>query len=293
VNLFVPEAEAEIRSPLLSWLTINAAFAPIPPDIDSGAGVLAAVPTLRPDWNVEVIIVLPDPFGVIVRSSFEIVEIVAAAPAPRLRVVALIPRVAALVIVARPEAVRVVSDAAIVRVLLPESRVKPLVVVWIVAAAPAPRVRVVADTPREAALVIVESEPAVIVARLAAFNVVVLSATVAAVFIVARDVAFNVVVPTRLAVTVLRFRTEPAPPFFGEILMLPVVALPIFNVWLLVVASVPSPERYVLLPVVLAEIEAVGTPELTLMKANLAELVALLPINRSTVEFAANNAPEA
>ena len=62
---------------------------------------------------------------------------VAAAPPPRLRTVESIATVAAKSMVAIPEAVSVVSDAAIVKVLLPESSVRPLVVVAMVAADPA------------------------------------------------------------------------------------------------------------------------------------------------------------
>ena len=41
VNCVVPDADAVRMSPEFVWLIISAAFPPIPPDIDSGAGVVA------------------------------------------------------------------------------------------------------------------------------------------------------------------------------------------------------------------------------------------------------------
>jgi len=72
--------------------------------------------------------------------------------------------------------------------------------------------------------------------------------------------------------------------------MLPVVAPPMVSVWLLVVPRLPAPVRNVALlrP---PEIEAVGVPELTLVKANLADAVEIPPINRSTVAFFGVSAP--
>ena len=55
--------------------------------------------------------------------------------------------------------------------------------------------------------------------------------------------------------------------------MLPVELLPKVNVCLLVVASIPVPVRYVLLSPLFAEIEAVGVPLFTFIKANLADCV--------------------
>src|SRR5258708_7223942 len=66
-------------------------------------------------------------------------------------------------------------------------------------------------------------------------------------------------------------------------LISPVLASPSCSVCLLVVARMPLPDRDVALLPELAEILAVGTPELTLMNANFAELVALFPSNRSCV----------
>ena len=84
----------------------------------------------------------PVPFGESVRSAFDVVPIVAAAPPPRFKVVESIERIAAASIVARlpalmvvrPDAESVVSLAAIVRVLFPESRVSVFVVDAIVPA---------------------------------------------------------------------------------------------------------------------------------------------------------------
>ena len=56
------------------------------------------------------------------------------------------------------------------------------------------------------------------------------------------------------------------------------------RVCLLVVDRVPSPEIYVALLPLFAEMDAVGVPELTLMNANLEDTVALLPRSRSRVE---------
>ena len=60
----------------------------------------------------------------------------------------------------------------------------------------------------------------------------------------------------------------------GERTILPVPAPPKVRDWLLVVARLPLPVRKVLAPATLPAILAVGVPELTLMKANLAEEVA-------------------
>ena len=48
VNLVVPEADAAIMSPEFSWSTTNAAFEPMPPEIDNGAGVFVDAPILTP-----------------------------------------------------------------------------------------------------------------------------------------------------------------------------------------------------------------------------------------------------
>jgi len=48
LNLVVPDEEAESMSPLFVWLTISVAFDPIPPDIESGAGVFETEPILTP-----------------------------------------------------------------------------------------------------------------------------------------------------------------------------------------------------------------------------------------------------
>lgn len=113
-------------------MNIAAAFPPIPPETERGAGVLADVPMYIPVSESDERIVFPVPCEVRVRLSSEIVDIVAADPPPRFKVVESIPRVAAASIVAStpalivvsPDADRVVSEAAIVRVLFPESRVR-------------------------------------------------------------------------------------------------------------------------------------------------------------------------
>ena len=119
-NLVVPEALAAKISPLLSWLTINEALEPIPPETESGARVLAALPTKTPVSESEVKTKLPVPFGVRVKLSSEIVPIVAAEPAPRLREVVEIPSVAAVVIEAR--------FAAVIDVAFGRARVELLIV---------------------------------------------------------------------------------------------------------------------------------------------------------------------
>ena len=141
LNLVVPDALAARISPEFCWLTIRAALFPIPPDIERGAGVVAFpinTDELKSDERVR----FPVPFGESVRSAFDVVPIVAAAPPPRFKVVESIERIAAASIVARlpalmvvrPDAESVVSLAAIVRVLFPESRVSVFVVDAIVPA---------------------------------------------------------------------------------------------------------------------------------------------------------------
>lgn len=133
LNLVVPDEEAESISPLFVWLTMSEAFPPIPPDIDSGAGVVA-LPMNTEESKSELRIRFPVPLGASVRLSSLIVPIVDADPAPRLNDVALTPRVADEVMVVRPEAVIVVSFAASVRVFDPESRVRAPVAVNVVEA---------------------------------------------------------------------------------------------------------------------------------------------------------------
>ena len=136
LNCVVPDALAVKMSPLFVWLTIKAALFPIPPDIDSGAGVVALPINTLVSASAERLM-FPVPLGVRVRSPFVVVPIVAADPPPRLSVVESIERVAAAsivastpaVIVVRPAAESVVSEAAIVRESSPLSRVSPPVVV--------------------------------------------------------------------------------------------------------------------------------------------------------------------
>jgi hypothetical protein len=84
---------------------MRAAFPPIPPLTDRGAGVLDRVPILTPVSESELRVISPVPFGVSVRFAFVSVPINALLPLPRLRVVESIPRVAAASIEDREEAV--------------------------------------------------------------------------------------------------------------------------------------------------------------------------------------------
>jgi len=70
---------------------------------------------------------------------------------------------------------------------------------------------------------------------------------------------------------------------FEKKLILPVDALPSCKVCLFVVPRIPVPVRKAALLPDPAEIEAVGTPPATLVKANLADAVAVLPSRRSSV----------
>jgi len=65
--------------------------------------------------------------------------------------------------------------------------------------------------------------------------------------------------------------------------MLPVEAEPMVSVWLFVVPSTPSPDRYVALSPLFAEIEAVGVPSATFKNPNFALLVELAPRSRSAM----------
>ena len=65
----------------------------------------------------------------------------------------------------------------------------------------------------------------------------------------------------------------------------PVVVPPIVKFWALVVPRFPIPVRNVVFAPLLAEMEAVGVPELTLIKANLDDWVEVPPSNRSCVLF--------
>src|SRR3989344_7722589 len=85
--------------------------------MDRGAGVVA-FPTNVEELKSDASIKLPVPFGERVRLSSDSVPIVAAAPAPRLRVVDEIPRVAAVVIVAKFAAVIVVALGSEIAALL-------------------------------------------------------------------------------------------------------------------------------------------------------------------------------
>jgi len=73
-------------------------------------------------------------------------------------------------------------------------------------------------------------------------------------------------------------------------LILPVVPVPNCNVCLFVVPRMPVAVRDVA-PIVPAETDAVGMPPATLVKANLADVVAVLPISRSCVVFLSKIVP--
>lgn len=90
----------------------------------------------------------------------------------------------------------------------------------------------------------------------------------------------SVVASTKLIRPVPEFKT-----------MLPVVSPPKVKVCALVVPRLPAPVRNVLLFVVPAEIEAVGVPPATFMKANRAEAVEVLPSKISSVKFVGVKAP--
>jgi len=113
VNCVVPEELAANISPLFVWLTIRAAFAPIPPDIDRGAGVFEDDPMLTPVSPSDVNVSSPVPLGVIVRFPFVVVCIVVSDPPPTLIVGLLrdkVPVVApTLRVVAAPNALIVVA----------------------------------------------------------------------------------------------------------------------------------------------------------------------------------------
>lgn len=71
--MVVPEALAAIRSAELLLLTISEALDPIPPDIDSGAGVFDEEPMSTAVSKSDESIRFPVPFGESDRLSFETV----------------------------------------------------------------------------------------------------------------------------------------------------------------------------------------------------------------------------
>ena len=73
-------------------------------------------------------------------------------------------------------------------------------------------------------------------------------------------------------------------------LIAPVVLLPRLNVWLFVVANVPSAVKNIP-PLTPAEIDAVGVPELTFLNAKVAEAVDDPPRSKSCVVMCSNIAP--
>ena len=74
--------------------------------------------------------------------------------------------------------------------------------------------------------------------------------------------------------------------------MFPVLEFPRVKFWKLVVPRTPLPFNVVALAPLLAEMEAVGVPEFTLMNANLALLVPVAPRSRSSVVFLSKIDPE-
>src|SRR5579862_3180361 len=80
-------------------------------------------------------------------------------------------------------------------------------------------------------------------------------------------------------------------PLDGLIAILPVEPLPNCNVCLLVVPKTPAPVRKEALLPLLAEMEAVGVPPATLVKAKVALAVAFDPRRRSSHGFLSKIAP--
>ena len=256
---------------------MKAAFAPIPPETESGAGVVA-FPINTDESKSDERIVFPVPFANNVKLSSDRVEIVAAAPPPMLRVVESIANVAAASIVARtpafivvrPDAESVVSDAAIVRVLFPASSVRVLAPPDIIDPTPVnvresmSRIVPSTDTLPASALssIVIDPVPA------ATSNSEKLIA-VAPPLIDVRDVPLRVVVLLRLIVSELRPRIDPAAPLRGDILMFPVVAPPSVRVlfrsdWIVELAAFKLNP----LLLVVADRVAVGAPEAIPVTAN-------------------------
>jgi hypothetical protein len=220
-------------------LTIKLEFAPIPPEIERGAGVFDDVPMLTPVSESDVSVSSPVPLGVRVRESSDRVVIVAADPPPSVRVVESIEREAAAsmvvstpaVMVVRPLAVRVVSDAPMVRVLLPESRVRvfapPDVIV-----PPATKSRESMSRIDPSILILPRLPPSSIVIDPVdedTSNSLKLIA-VAPPLIDVRDTPLMVVVPVSVSASVFTVRRLPVTPLSGEIVMLPVVDPPMVRV---------------------------------------------------------------
>jgi len=283
-NLVVPELLAANRSPLFVLLTIKEAFDPIPPDIESGAGV-EALPTNTDELKSCERIRFPVPLAVRVRLSSLTVEIVAAAPPPILRVVESILRVAAASIVVSPVAVSVVSDESNIIELFPELNV--------IALAPP---EVISPAPIKSRESISRTVPSIVMFPRLALSSIVIDPEVALTsnsekliavappLIDVRDVPLRVVVLFRLTVSELRERIDPDAPLRGDILMFPVVAPPRVRVllrrdWIVLVEALSESP----LLLVVAERVAVGVPFATPVIANLALVVELPPIAKSTV----------
>jgi hypothetical protein len=114
---------------------IKPALEPVPPDIESGAGVVA-LPMKTELSESELRITFPLPLGASVKLSSLTVPIVTLAPPPKLKAVAEIASVAAELILVKPVALSMVSEFAIVKTFDPESITMspvvtpPIVNVW-------------------------------------------------------------------------------------------------------------------------------------------------------------------
>jgi hypothetical protein len=289
-----PDEDAAIKSPELILLTTSDAFDPIPPEIESGAGVFVDAPMFTPVSESEVSVVSPDPRDVRVSDPFDVVAIVESAPPPRLSVVesmdsvaaaSIVVRFAALTVV-RPDAERVVSLAAIVSVLSPESRVSVEPVEERVPAPVKARESISSTVPSIDMFPALPPSSIVIEPVEASTSNSLKLMAVAPPLIEVRLVPLSVVVPVRFTVSPVTVRRDPEAPFNGARVMLPVVAPPIVSVLFLrdwIVAGVPVSD--IPLPSVVAEIVAVGVPLFTPVTANSALLVVCPPIAKSTVEL--------
>ena len=218
-------------------MTIREALPPIPPDIESGEGVVA-LPIRTDESKSDERMMFPVPFGVRDRFPFVVVPIVASDPPPRFSVVESIERVEAASIVARfeafivvrPDAERVVSDAAIVSVLSPESRVSVLVVE---ASVPAPTnvndvwFRTVPSTDTNPASALSSIVIAPVAAETSNSSKLI---AVAPPLIAVREVPLSVCVVLRFSVSVLSVTIDPDAPLIGERVIFPVVDPPIVSV---------------------------------------------------------------
>ncbi len=266
VNFVVPLALAAMMSPLFAWFTMRAPLFPIPPLIDSGAGVVA-LPTNTAELKSLERVVLPEPAEVKLKLPFVPVVIVdeplfptviVPPDAPIFRDVAALPKFNVVAVLSNK-----VSEA------------------WFVVIVAAP---LNANAPD---VVSVASELAVIVA-------VFPNVSPAAVFNVPNEVALIVEVPLNVVVPAFTVNSPATPPLFGLIAMFPVLAPPIVKVLLFRDWIVPglSDSPFTVPLAGFAEILATGVEApATPVKANLAPVVAVPPKSRSSVMFAGESAP--